>query len=74
MSDGQRRLILRLCGEIGLDRGERHELTSFIAVTDNPSHLTAEQARRVIDALSGFWAVATLLAQRPPHRKVRPTP
>lgn len=71
MSEGQRRLILRLCGELGLDRAERHDLTQFIAVTDDPSNLTAEQAKRVIDALSGFWAVVTLLAQRPPHRKVK---
>lgn len=65
-SDRQRALILRLCNEIGLTQDERRELAGFICATDTPSlaKLTIHQARRLIDALTGFQAIFALLSGR----------
>lgn len=53
MTDRQRRQLMALCGEIGLERGERLQLASIVVGRQlgSAADLTRDESQRVIEAL-----------------------
>lgn len=52
---------------VGLERGEVRELAEYVLAREVPSFrtVTRDEARRLIDALTGYRAVCTLIDLRP---------
>ncbi|MGH9067754.1 MAG: hypothetical protein ACRD0J_09740 [Acidimicrobiales bacterium] len=67
MTDAQRRLVMSLCGQVGLGREERIELAEILLSRDVQTYkgLNRHDAGRLIDALNGHLFVRELLSQRP---------
>lgn len=61
------RHLMAMCSELGLTQRERRELIEFVLGVEGGSisRITAEQAVRLRDALTGALAVQTLHDLRP---------